>query len=475
MATDPDISIYEHEESFRDSVATINKEGKRNWIFPKKPAGRYYNARKIVAAICVAGLAIGPFLRWNGDPMFLFNILERKFIIFGITFWPQDFHLFVLALITFFVFIVLFTVIFGRVWCGWTCPQTVFMEMIFRPIEYLIDGDSTQQRKLSQGPWTREKIAKRALKYSIFAVIAFGIGNLVMAYMVGTDELQKLVTEGPSAHYGKFSFVFIFSAIFFFIFAYMREQACIVICPYGRLQGVLLDKDSMVVAYDFVRGEPRGKISKGQERKNGDCVSCNMCVAVCPTGIDIRNGTQLECVNCTACIDACDHVMDKVGFPRGLVRFASHSGIVEKVKLRITPRIIAYSVVLVVLMTVLVSLLAIRSDVEATVLRARGQLYTLTEDKMIANLYNYQVVNKTSHQLDNISFRMKSLPGTVEFVGGREKLEAPARGITTGSMFIKIPQEAIQESKLKVELEVYSGDRLIDTYTTTFLGPMKFK
>jgi cytochrome c oxidase accessory protein FixG len=297
-------------DSFRDSFATVDQEGKRKWIYPKKPKGRLHNKRVIVSVIFLALMFIGPFLRWKGSPMFLFNILERKFIIFGVPFWPQDFHLLALAIITFFVFIILFTSIFGRVWCGWACPQTIFMEMVFRKIEYWIEGDAPKQKKLTRQPWNREKIVKRGGKWVIFALLSFLIGNLVMAYIVGTEELSKIVTEGPFQHWGKFSFVMIFSGIFMFVFAYFREQACLVICPYGRLQSALLDRDSVVVHYDDVRGEPRGRGRKREEL--GDCIDCHQCVTVCPTGIDIRNGTQMECVNCTACIDACDEIMDKV-------------------------------------------------------------------------------------------------------------------------------------------------------------------
>ncbi|MEM7513689.1 MAG: 4Fe-4S binding protein [Bacteroidota bacterium] len=184
-------------EAFRDTIGTVNADGKRNWIYPKKPKGRYYNARTWVSGLFLALLFIGPFLRWDGHPMFLINVLERKFILFGVIFWPQDFHLFVLAMISFFVFIVLFTVIFGRIFCGWVCPQTVFMEMVFRRIEYWIEGDATQQKKLNKAPWNSDKIFKKTAKFGLFALVSFLIGNLVMAYIVGTEELAKLITEGP--------------------------------------------------------------------------------------------------------------------------------------------------------------------------------------------------------------------------------------------------------------------------------------
>ncbi|MEL6194743.1 MAG: cytochrome c oxidase accessory protein CcoG [Bacteroidota bacterium] len=456
-------------EAFRDTIGTVNADGKRNWIYPKKPKGRYYNARTWVSGLFLALLFIGPFLRWDGHPMFLINVLERKFILFGVIFWPQDFHLFVLAMISFFVFIVLFTVIFGRIFCGWVCPQTVFMEMVFRRIEYWIEGDATQQKKLNKAPWNSDKIFKKTAKFGLFALVSFLIGNLVMAYIVGIEELAKLITEGPFVNWGKFTGVMAFSGIFFFVFSYMREQACLVICPYGRLQSVLLDKDSIVVAYDWIRGEPRGRINKKEaERSKGDCIDCKLCVHVCPTGIDIRHGTQMECVNCTACIDACDEVMDKVGFEKGLIRYDSYNGIANQQKFRFTPRIIAYSIVLVALLSVLGFSLGSRSDVEATVLRTPGILYQVTPEGGISNLYNIQVVNKTNHPF-NVQVRMVSHHGKIKMVS--DSLVVPASGIGKGALFIEIPREELEGIKNKIKLEIYNGDDLLDLVKTNFLGP----
>ena len=271
-------NVMEDTEKFRDHIGTVDTSGKRNWLYPKQPSGKYYRWRTWVSAFLLLLLFSGPFLKWRGNPLFLFNILERKFILFGITFWPQDFHLFVLAMLAFMVFIVLFTVIYGRVWCGWACPQTVFMEMVFRKIEYWIEGSANQQKKLNKGPWNADKIRKKTLKFGIFFAISFLIGNLVMAYIVGVDELALLVSQSPFKHWGKFTGVVLFSGIFFFVFSYFREQACIAVCPYGRLQGVMLGKDSIVVAYDYLRGEPRGKkkrANKPAKQKACTCVGCD--------------------------------------------------------------------------------------------------------------------------------------------------------------------------------------------------------
>src|SRR4051812_20702916 len=250
-------SLSEKKDLFRDSVATVTKEGKRNYIWPKKPRGRLYNLRSgfsIVYLLIFFGL---PFIKVNGEPLLMINILERKFIIFGMIFWPQDFFIFGIAMLTFIVFVILFTVAFGRIWCGWACPQTIFMEMVFRKIEYLIDGDNAEQKRLSSSSWNAIKIRKRLLKHSIFFIISFLIANTFLAYIIGIDKLKLLVTEGPFSHMGGFVALVVFTAVFYSVYARFREQACLVVCPYGRLQGVLLDRNSVVIAYDYNRGEPR--------------------------------------------------------------------------------------------------------------------------------------------------------------------------------------------------------------------------
>ena len=314
------------QEHFRDSIGTINEEGKRSWVYPKKPVGKRYEYRKLVSYVLLIFLFGAPFIHINGNQFLMFNVLERRFNIFGFPFWPQDFHLFVIIMITGVVFVVLFTVAFGRLFCGWICPQTIFMEMVFRRIEYWIEGDRGKQMRLDKMPWNAEKLRKRITKWSIFFIISFLIANVFLAYLIGSERLIQYITDGPANHVGTLISLLIFTSVFYFVFAWFREQVCIIVCPYGRLQGVLLDNKSIVVAYDHKRGEKeagRAKFKKSEDRAatgKGDCIDCAQCVQVCPTGIDIRNGTQLECVNCTACIDACNQMMEAVNLPK-----ASHS------------------------------------------------------------------------------------------------------------------------------------------------------
>jgi cytochrome c oxidase accessory protein FixG len=456
------------DESFRDSIATIAEDGKRAWIYPKKPKGKLYNKRGIVSIILLTLLFSGPFMKYNGHPLLLFNVIQRKFILFGIPFWPQDFFLFVLALLTFFVFIILFTVVFGRVWCGWACPQTIFMEMVFRKIEYWIEGDSAEQKLLSKAPWSGSKMRKKFAKHSIFFLISFLIANTFLAYIVGVDHLKLLVTDGPTAHLSDFISLIIFTGIFYGVYSRFREQACLVVCPYGRLQGVLLDRNSVVIGYDYRRGEPRAKFHKNETRTVGDCIDCHQCVAVCPTGIDIRNGTQLECVNCTACIDACDNMMDKVGLPKGLIRYTSENSIADKKPFKITTRIYGYAAVLLILLTTLVVLLSLRTDVESTLLRTPGQIYQTVDSTHLSNLYNIQMVNKTFEDMD-IKLVLEKPAGEIKYVG-KEVSKLPKDSMVDGVFFVILPVESMTGLKTPIYINVISGNKVVSKVKTNFIG-----
>ena len=467
-------------ETFRDSIGTLTEDGKRAWVYTKKPSGRYYEKRKIVSYGLIAFLFIAPFIKVGGNQFLMFNVLERRFNIFGFPFWPQDFYLFVISMLIGVIFIALFTVAFGRIFCGWICPQTIFMEMVFRRIEYWIDGDRNKQRKLDRQKWDAEKIRKRLLKWFIFLVISFLIANVFLAYLIGSDKLIKYITEGPFAHTGTLIPLIIFTAVFYFVFAWFREQVCIIACPYGRLQGVLLDNKSIIVAYDHKRGEAengRKKFRKNEDREalgHGDCIDCLQCVNVCPTGIDIRNGTQLECVNCTACIDECDHIMDSIDLPKGLIRYASEDEIENKKKFEFSPRLKGYTAVLVILIGVLSGLLLLRTDVEARVLRLPGQLYEHKEGNIISNVFTYKLINKTTDTISDVSFKLRKYKGEIKLVSTSNNFEVPAQGAAEGTLFIEIDKSELSGDKNKLMIEVYSKDELIETTTVNFLGPRSY-
>jgi cytochrome c oxidase accessory protein FixG len=466
------------DEAFRDTIGTIDEEGNRKFIFPKKPSGRFYDYRKWVSYFLLIVLVANPFIKINGNQFMMFNVLERRFNIFGFPFWPQDFYLFVVSMIVGVVFVILFTVIFGRIFCGWICPQTIFLEMVFRRIEYWIEGDRGAQIRLEKQEWNAEKIRKKSIKWFIFLIISFFIANVFLAYLIGSDDLIRMVEEGPENHSSTLISLLIFTGVFYFIFAWFREQVCIIACPYGRLQGVLLDDKSINVAYDFVRGEKetgRAKFNKQEDRAatgKGDCIDCKQCVHVCPTGIDIRNGTQLECVNCTACIDECDTIMESVGLPKGLIRYASEDEIEKNSKFKFTARMKGYSAVLFILVGILIGLLFLRTDVEAVILRLPGQLFQHKGDN-ISNIYTFKIINKTNNDFNNIHFKLVGIKGNLKVVGEQD-LKVPKQGMKSGTLFIEINQFLLENDKTKLKIDVYEGDKKIETSQTNFLSPRSF-
>ncbi len=458
------------DESFRDSIATIDQEGNRKYVFPKRPKGKLHNYRLIVSWLLLAFFFGMPFLKMNGEPFFLIDVIHRRFIFFGQIFWPQDTYIFAIMMLTLIVFIVVFTVALGRLWCGWACPQTIFLEMVFRKIEYWIDGDAAQQRKLAKSPLTLEKFGKRFSKYTIFVAIAHLIALTLFAWVISLDGLIALLGEPIAQNSGVIIGLAVLTGFLIFIYSWFREQVCLILCPYGRLQGVLLDKNSIVVAYDYVRGEPRGGLKKDEDRKaegKGDCVDCRACVQVCPTAIDIRNGTQLECVNCTACIDACDHTMKRVGLPTGLIRFDSERGISSGTKLKLNARLIAYISVLLVLFGFLNYLLFSRSDVEATILRTPGMLFQMQENNEISNLYNIKVVNKKRIDFP-IQIKLLSHKGRILIPAGDMIVKG---GSSSEGVFVVYLNRDEVEGKIPIQLGVFNGDKLIEKIRLTFVGP----
>ncbi|MBL7744558.1 MAG: cytochrome c oxidase accessory protein CcoG [Chitinophagaceae bacterium] len=464
----------EVQEAFRDRIATVDAKGKRNWVYAQKPKGKLYNIRTWVSWGFFALFFTLPFIKYHGRPLFMFNIPQAEFIIFGKIFWPQDFFIFGIMMITFIVFIVLFTAAFGRLFCGWICPQTIFMEMFFRKIEYLIEGDAAKQKLVKNSPWTAEKIRKKVTKHVVFFLMAFIIANFFLSYIISMDELKKIISEPVSQHVGGFLAIVIFSGVFYGVYAYFREQACTVVCPYGRLQSVLLDRNSMIVAYDYKRGEPRGKYKKGTKAETniGDCIDCFQCVKVCPTGIDIRNGTQMECVGCTACIDACDKMMEAVGRPTGLVRYASENGIAEGKNLRYTGRMKFYTVLLFVLTGLLTTLLLTRKEIDGTIIRATGLLYQERGADSLSNLYNIKIENKTLNEIP-VTLRLEGemgKTGKVELVGN-SNVHVKKEGQGAGAFFIVLPRNVVRSRKMKLTVGLYEGDKKITELKTNFMGP----
>lgn len=470
--------IYEfvdsEDDEFRNTLATVDKTGKRIWLYPKKPSGSFFNKRIIATILFLVIFIAGPFIKINGMPLLMMNFFERKFSIFGQLFMPQDFIIFGLAMVTFVVFIILFTVTYGRIWCGWLCPQTVFMEMIFRPVENWLEGEGRTQKKFDESPLSFNKAWRKILKHIIYIVFSIFISHITMAYLVGIEKVKTLITSPPEENMAGFIGLVVFTGLFYFVFSRLREQVCIAICPYGRLQGVLVTRETMTVIYDDKRGEPRGRVTKSQkdapvDNTKGDCVDCKLCIQVCPTGIDIRNGVQLECVNCTACIDVCDEVMEKVGKPKGLVRYASVDTIEKGTPFKFSVRMIAYTVVLTLLLTVLGILIATRTSVETTLMRVPGQLYQ-EKDGKITNLYNAQLVNKSNDP--KVLRLITDEPGAViKFIGPNSDIKIKSGARSEVVFFVEFPKEKITKRKTNIKIKVLENDVVLEELKTNFLGP----
>jgi cytochrome c oxidase accessory protein FixG len=449
--------------------STVEASGKRRWLYPLLRKGAFYKYRSFVSYFLLIFLFAAPHIKINGHQFMLFNIIERKFILFGQVFWPQDFFIFVLAMLTVLISIVLFTIAFGRIFCGWICPQTIFLEMVFRKIEVWIEGEPIARKKLDESPWTQDKIIKKTLKHSLYVIISLFISNTFLAYIIGSDEVFKIITEPISLHVVGFIGIFFFTLAFYLVFSQMRELVCIVACPYGRLQGVMLDKHSLVVAYNYLRGEPRGKIKKAEDQHLGDCVDCNLCVAVCPTGIDIRKGTQLECVNCTACIDACDQVMDKIHKPRNLIGFYSDEMIKHQINPSFTVRMKAYSLIIVLMVVVLSYFLIQRKDVDITLLRAGGMLYQEQPGGYVSNLYTAELINKTAYPI-KIDIVPDHKEAKINWIQPVNKIEKESTVKVT--FFVLLPAKSIKQSKTNITLLVKQNGKVINQMKTNFLGPV---
>ncbi len=464
-------------ETYRDSIGTMEQSGKRKWVFPRKPKGKYTNYRELVSYFLLLVYFTIPFIKINGNPLFMFNIIDREFFIAGQPFYPQDFFILTLGAIASLIFIIVFTIAYGRIFCGWICPQTIFMESVFRKIEYLIEGDRNKQMKLDRQEWNTEKIWKRCLKWTVYAIISLVITHFMFMYIVGYQEVFNIIEAGPFANPTNFIVMILFTSAFYFVFAWFREQVCTLVCPYGRLQGVLIDKDTVNVFYDFKRGENRSKWRNGEDRKTagkGDCIDCQQCVVVCPTGIDIRDGQQLECINCTACIDACDEVMVKVGLPKGLIRYATENEIENQTKFKFTGRMKGFAAILVLLVGFLVFLLYNRGDMETKFIKPMGSTFFVRDGK-ITNTYNYTFLNKTNEKKVVTIKVLEPAHGEISY-SSTSKITVDRDKISKGTINISFPEAEMSLSKQNITIGVYDmKGKLVDSYQTYFEGPFKLR
>ncbi len=448
--------------SFRDRPINLDEQGSRKWVYAKKPKGLWYKRRTLFSWFVLLIFITVPFIRINGNPFILLDIAGRKFILFGAIFWAQDTLILALLMLSFVLFIVLFTVTFGRLWCGWACPQTIFLEMVFRKVEYLIEGDYRKRYRLDQAPWTLGKVLKKGTKHTLFILISLAMTNTFLMWFIGSEKWFTLIAEPISANITGFMVMLVVSAFFYWVYSWFREQICTMVCPYGRMQGVLLDSKSIVVSYDYKRGEPRGP------KTSGDCIDCHQCISVCPTAIDIRNGTQLECINCTACIDQCNSVMKATGKDPGLIRFDSEQGIQHGHKTIWNSRNRAYSVVLFILLSFFVYTLLSRPVIETTILRTPGLLYQEYPNQTISNVYNIKIVNKT-HDNIPLEIRLLSHEGEIKMAGTLQEIKDQAMFESTFILYIQ--GDLLASDKTEVEFGIYSNNELIETYKTSFVSP----
>jgi cytochrome c oxidase accessory protein FixG len=461
--------VDEAHETFRNELASVAPDGRRRWVYARQPAGRLYRARTVVSWFLLAFLFLAPFVRVGGLPLMLFNVIERKFVLFGVLFWPQDFYQIVLIALVIIVTLALSTAAVGRVWCGWLCPQTVFLEMLFRKLEYLIEGSAAEQLRRNRGPWTLERVRTQGVKLVVVFALSFLIANTFLAYIIGSEALWAIVTDSPERHLAGLTAITIFSFVFFLVFARFREQACVLACPYGRVMSSLIDRHTVTVTYDKRRGDPRQRLTRDRASNAGDCIDCHQCVTVCPTGIDIRHGSQLECVACTACVDACNDVMRRVGRPGGLIRHTTLDAVEGGHHRWPTPRVWAYSAVWLVLVVSTVSLVATRPALDVVVLRQPGTLYATLADGTVANFYNVQVFNRTRHPLTFDITAVAPTGATVTPLGLVNRVEP--HGLVEGRLLVGVPAAATGSRVRTVSLNVRGPADTIHRIDSSFVSP----
>jgi cytochrome c oxidase accessory protein FixG len=467
-----DTSFVEEHQTFRDELASIARDGRRRWIYARQPSGRLYRARTVVSWFLLAFLVLAPFVHFRGQPLVLLNVLERRFVFFGMVFWPQDFYLVVLIALGVLVTLALSTVAIGRVWCGWLCPQTIFMEMLFRKLEFWLDGSAGQQLRRDRGPWNRERIVHVVRKQAIFFALSFGMANVFLAWIIGADQLWTIVTDPPQQHRAGLTAITIFSLVFYGVFSRFREQACVLACPYGRVMSSLIDPRTVTVTYDVVRGEPRGRRRKDVDpraAKQGDCIDCFQCVTICPTGIDIRNGIQLECVNCTACIDACNDVMRRTGQPEGLIRLTSDEAVRSGRTSWLSARVAAYGVVWLLLVAGVTALIATRRDLDVLVLRQPGTLHTTMLGGDLANFYTLQAFNRSDRPVRFSLEVVEPRGATVMPLGPLDQVGPHA--LLEGRFLLRAPATALAGATTPVRFAIKAEGQPDGEIATSFLGP----
>lgn len=481
-------------------LSTLNRDGSRRWLLPVLSRGRFLTARRITACALILIFTLLPYVRLRGRPAILLDLVHRQFTILGFTFLPSDSVLLALFLLSVLLAIFLLTALFGRVWCGWACPQTVYMEFLFRPIERLFDGPPTPRGRQShpRRPW------RTMLKYAVFFLVAAFIANTFLAYFVGVETLSKWVRQSPIEHPGPFLVMAVVTAAMLFDFSFFREQVCIVACPYGRLQAVLLDKQSLIVSYDVARGEPRGKVGAQEPKRvtqnpdasraarltgvalpqiapasdfstqtsalSGDCVDCGLCVATCPTGIDIRDGLQMECIGCAQCIDACNKVMTRIKRPAGLIRYSSQSRMEGGRRRVFRPRVIIYPLVFAVVAGLFTYNLVEKPLTDVTVLRGLGSPFTVLPNQSISNTLQLRLTNRDRK---SAAYTLELLePRTGRLVLTEAPLVVAAGQARLETVYFEMPRSVFKDGTCTARLRLSDDRGLSQEISYRLLGPL---
>ncbi len=454
---------------FRESLYTIDKQGRRKWVYPTLVKGFFFKRRAIISSLLVAIYIATPWLEIGDKQAVLLDIASRRFTFLGTTFWATDTRLLALTLGMLAFSLFFFTALFGRVWCGWACPETVFLEFLFRPIERFIEGDTAARKRLDAQPWTLNKLFKKGLKLLVYSFLAWVLASTTLAYFLGQDRLIQMMANPPSQNMGTFLLTLAMMGFLLFQFGWFREQFCTVICPYARFQSVLLDSHSLLVGYDKNRGEPRGKAVKGATAESrGDCIDCGLCVRVCPTGIDIRNGLQLECIQCASCADACDSIMVQIGRPKGLVRYDTEMGLAKKARQILRPRVFVYSAILALYAILFIITLSTRELSEFQAVRGPGELpFSILSTGEVSNKLYVHLSNKG--ETDN-SYYIEVSEG-LRIIAPLSPFPVPHGQNFRVPIFIEFPREKAKNGKLPVTITVKDGHGFVNSQKVTLFAP----
>jgi cytochrome c oxidase accessory protein FixG len=452
---------------FRDTLYTIGSDGNRKWVYPQPISGRFYRLRKIVMRSLMVVLFALPWLSWGNQQCVLLDISHRKFTFFGTTFWATDTIYLMMLLGMLGITLFFFTSLLGRIWCGWACPQTVFLEFLFRPLEVLIEGNAANRKRLDQAPWSAHKIRVKFTKFFVFSIVAWFLASSVLAYFFGREPLLEMMTHSPASNPTPFTATLLIGGALLFQFGWFREQFCTVLCPYARFQSVLMDSNSLVIGYDTKRGEPRNKVLS--DSKPGDCIDCKLCVRVCPTGIDIRNGLQLECIQCASCIDACNSIMDNIGKARGLIRYDSENNLLGNKTKILRPRVLVYGTIICIYIVVFVTSLTIRKNSDFQIIRSIGVMpYSAVGDDRLSNTFKIHLANKSSQpETYEVSPTMQNveviLPGSPYLLSPGVEQAIP--------LIITFPKGILEHGNRSTVLRVTSSKGVVGEQTIMLLGP----